>query len=113
MTSLFSNTKLVNGCMEWQGAINVGGYGQSPRGITKSGSQNTRLVHRLAWQAVNGQIPPGICVCHKCDNRRCINPDHLFLGTQADNIADMTAKGRRANMSGEKMTGRTIQRFCN
>ena len=51
-------------------------------------------AHRVAWFLKNGVIPDGMCVLHKCDNGRCVNPDHLFLGTQQDNIADMRRKCR-------------------
>ena len=53
-------------------------------------------AHRVAWQIVFGEIPNDMKVCHKCDNTRCVNPDHLFLGTQKDNIHDMLQKGRGA-----------------
>lgn len=60
----------------------------------------TRLVHRVAWEITNGPIPDGLCVCHHCDTPRCVNPAHLFLGTQGDNTADRDAKGRQRSTRG-------------
>jgi hypothetical protein len=61
-------------------------------------------THRLAWTLANGHIPEGMCVCHRCDNRRCCRTEHLFLGTIADNNRDMWSKGRgkHAVMPGER-----------
>lgn len=75
-------------CWRWTADCDSSGYGSLKTGHTKVSA------HRLSWQLHHGQIPPGQSVLHRCDNPRCVRPDHLFLGTQADNIADMVAKGR-------------------
>lgn len=76
-------------CWPWLASTKQGGYG-------KCGDERGRvqLTHRVAYQLVNGPIPEGMVVCHQCDNPRCVNPAHLYLGTQADNLRDMRNKGR-------------------
>jgi len=78
------------GCWLWGGHIKADGYGE----ITFK--KKYYRAHRLSWERHNGPIPSGLLVCHKCDVRSCINPEHLFLGTQKDNIRDALSKGRMA-----------------
>jgi len=83
--------KYVRGrCWEWFGGTNNTGYGQ----IYAEG--RFQLVHRISAELVNGPVPNGLCVCHSCDNKLCVRPSHLFIGTRKDNLQDMTNKNRRA-----------------
>lgn len=83
-------------CWEWNGERDKDGYGK-----INLMSFQTRVAHRLSWILTFGEIPEGMLVCHRCDNPSCVNPNHLFLGTQSDNINDMYKKGRGIFHKGE------------
>lgn len=84
-----------SGCWEWCGSLHKTGYGE----LWDHGLQ--LLAHRAAFAVWKGPVPSGIHVLHECDNRPCINPDHLFLGTNADNVRDKMVKGRQARGSSQ------------
>jgi hypothetical protein len=87
-------------CWVWTASVDRKGYGRMALNGRATGA------HRVAWQVTNGPIPAGIWVLHRCDNPRCVRPDHLFLGDHAANMADMVAKGR----SGAALRPEAVQR---
>ena len=102
---LFNRSRLAeNGCWEWI-STTKNGYG-----VFESGSitmvalkSKKRGGHQVSYEAYKGVIPKGLVVRHTCDNPLCINPDHLILGTQAQNVADREERGRRKNINGEQI----------
>ena len=79
---------MSDGCHIWIGAKKAAGYG------TIKNKGKTLNSHRASYTIYNGEIPHGMMICHKCDNPSCVNPAHLFLGSQSDNIKDAVSKGR-------------------
>lgn len=86
---IMNNIKDVEGCWEWQRTISKMGYGKT-RYLGKD-----ETTHRVSFMVFKGEIPEGMNVCHSCDNRKCCNPDHLWIGTTKDNVQDCIRKGRR------------------
>lgn len=78
-----------NGCYEWQAALNENGYGE----FRVDGGR--KKAHRVAYTIFKGEIPEGLLVCHSCDNKKCVNPAHLWLGTDKDNAVDRNTKNRQ------------------
>lgn len=84
----WSRVNKTDGCWLWTGSKNSSGYGDL------NFMQQHVLAHRLAWTLENGEIPKGLLVLHRCDTPLCVRPAHLFVGTDADNVADAVCKGR-------------------
>lgn len=95
----------ANGCWQWHGARNGSACGY---GILKIAGKRIR-AHRVSWELKHGLVQNGMHVLHRCDNPRCVNAAHLFLGTQADNMADMVSKGRQR--SAAKLTWQSVRQI--
>src|SRR5262245_15589455 len=91
-------------CWLWQGSLGSTGYGQ-----LRGNGRTTLKAHRISWQIHRGPIPPGMSVLHHCDSPPCVNPAHLFVGTQTDNMADAARKGRIPGTSSPGSTNPTAK----
>lgn len=85
----WSKVQMADGCWIWTGAKTTGGYGH----ISRDGRR--QRAHRVSWELHHGAIPPGLQVCHACDNPQCVRPDHLWLGTNSENQIDSSSKRRK------------------
>lgn len=91
----WANVQKTESCWVWTGPKGAGGeYGMLTTGTRGKESYRRVLAHRLSWTLHFGEIPEGLVICHHCDNPPCVRPDHLFIGTQEDNVRDMWRKGR-------------------
>lgn len=91
----------ITGCWNWNGATR-NGYGRIVLGSRSDGTRHTSTAHRASHEHFIGEIPPGMDVCHRCDNPPCINPAHLFAGTRQQNVDDREQKGRGVYVQGEQ-----------
>lgn len=89
---LFSKVEKTPECWVWTGSKDRKGYGRLV--VNEAGRAVPRLAHRLSYQLLVGPIPDKMFVCHRCDNPSCVNPEHLWIGTNRDNALDMVEKGR-------------------
>jgi hypothetical protein len=96
LTRFNKKVEKTDSCWLWVGKKMIDGYGN----MWVEGKQIP--AHRLSWLLHNGSIKEGLKVCHKCDVRHCVNPQHLFLGTQMDNMRDMIEKGRARKVRGSQ-----------
>ncbi len=98
LVKFFNRTLKTDDCWVWQGNRDRHGYGL----FTHKGVYFCDFAHRVSYTIHSGPIPEGMAVCHRCDNPPCVNPDHLFLGSQLENIVDMQKKGRGVIDKGER-----------
>ena len=96
----WSKVDKTDGCWNWMGALKETGYGA----FRLKGAKATVPSHRYAWEQTRGPIPKDKWLLHTCDNPRCVNPDHLYLGTHQDNVDDMIERGRHGGWKHRRLT---------
>lgn len=106
LSRFFSKVMKLEDCWEWGATVNNQGYGVT------SWEGSNQLAHRVSYAHHVADIPQGKCVLHRCDNPRCVRPDHLFLGTMKDNYDDMESKGRGCRGSDHGMAKVTEDQVC-
>lgn len=103
----FVSPEPMSGCHLWTGGVGIGGYGKFGWRCS-TGKFRTDIAHRAAYVLEHGWIPWGKVICHKCHNRLCVNPDHLYAGTQQDNINDELARGTHISQSSKRARGERV-----
>ena len=97
------NKTSLKGCWEWTSSLQGNGYGAFFTHLIEQG-RKCHGAHRFSWELTNGKIPKGLWVLHKCDNRICVNPEHLFLGNRTDNMRDAAKKKRICTIGQSNLT---------
>ena len=104
---LWARVRRTESCWLWLGSTGGHGYGTMGDGSRTDGTRRTVRTHRAAWEVTHGPIPDGMHVLHHCDTPACCNPAHLYLGKDAENVADKIARGRAVNLLADAMRAKT------